>query len=107
MPVGDDPANQQGLCLDGCVEHEECRSDYQCRLVGVDRADFTPLRVCLPECGGQLRCLNPTERCNEGRCEFPCTEDGGPGQPPGRDLCEGLGFECVADVAGEFWCEMF
>ncbi len=92
---------EPGICVDGCDAHADCRNEYQCRLVGVQ--DRAAVRVCLPECGPNLACQNPDERCSQGRCELRCQDTG---MPSSRQICEGLGFECQPDDAGSFWCVM-
>lgn len=101
---GADPSS--GFCLDGCFAHDECREGYQCRLVGIEGGfgqSIEPVRVCLAECSDQLRCRGPEERCNEGRCEFPC-DDNNDGGPSGRMRCNALGFTCEPDPNGQEWC---
>jgi hypothetical protein len=107
LPAGE--GEPTGICLDGCTAHDECRPGYQCRLVGAEFDGFgeapEPIRVCLAECSDDLRCRNPAERCNDGRCEFPCTDDSNMG-PSGRMRCNALGFACEADSSGQEWCVM-
>ena len=95
VPAGDNA--DMGICVDGCNAHADCRPGYQCRLISGTN-DFDPIRICLAECSDNLACRNANERCNDGRCEFECTEDTLP-------LCQALGYSCLPDD-GRAWCTM-
>ena len=86
-----------GICLDGCLNGDDCRAGYRCEPSDRDVEDSPT--ACLPGCDSDRQCTTEGYVCNEGtgRCTRPLNPDEIGTPCTGRSFRECRGGTCLTD----------